>query len=237
MQAQFEKGETMQDLIVPDRIETGIQDINQRALSLQITNDDTYREAGSLFVLIGDMEKEILNFMNPLIDKAHQTHKALTNARGQELAKLLPGKNYLNKGMVKYREEQKKKAEEQAIKLREEQRKKEDELRLQAALEAEKDGDKVTAEAILNETVIVEPVKPIETPEPEGVSFRENWEYEIINFKVLVEAVAKNKVPLNVLEPNKVVLRQLINSLKENMKFPGIKIWKETLTVKKSSKC
>ena len=219
MQAQFEKGETMQDLIVPDRIETGIQDINQRALSLQVINDDTYREAGSLFVLIGDMEKEILNFMNPLIDKAHQTHKAPTNARGQELAKLLPGKNYLNKEMVKYREEQKKKAEEQAAKLREEQRKKEDEIRLQAALEAEKDGDKVTAEAILNETVIVEPVKPIETPEPEGVQFRTTYDFVI---------VAKDLLPREYMLPDLVAIRRVVTALKEKCTIPGIRIIKHT---------
>jgi len=209
----------MQDLIVPDRIETGIQDINQRALSLQVINDDTYREAGSLFVLIGDMEKEILNFMNPLIDKAHQTHKALTNARGQELVKLLPGKNYLNKEMVKYREEQKKKAEEQAAKLREEQRKKEDELRLQAALEAEKDGDKVTAEAILNETVIVEPVKPIETPEPEGVQFRTTYDFVI---------VAKDLLPREYMLPDLVAIRRVVTALKEKCTIPGIRIIKHT---------
>lgn len=220
LQAQSEKGEIMQtDLVIPERIETGIVDINQRALELKIINDATYQEAGSLFTLMGDMEREIKAFMDPLVDKAYQTHKALTSARFQELNKLLPGKNALNRGMVAYRDEQRRKAEEEAIKLREEQKKKDEEARLQAALEAEKDGDKITAEAILNETVIAEPIKPIETPKPEGVQFRVTYDFEI---------VVKDLIPREYMTPDLVAIRKVVNALKEKCLIPGIRVIKHT---------
>lgn len=207
------------DLAIPERIETGIVDINQRAIELKIVNDATYQEAGSLFTLICDMEREIKAFMDPLVDKAHKAHKALTEARKSELDKLLPAKSALNCEMVLYRGEQRRKAEEEAIKLREAARKAEEEARLQAALEAEKDGDKATAEAILNETIIEEPVKVAEAYKPEGVQFRTTYDFEI---------VAKDLIPREYMIPDLVAIRKVVNALKDKCLIPGIRIIKNT---------
>ena len=204
---------------VPDRIETGITDINQRALTLKVVDDNTYQEAGQLFTLIGDMEREIKVFMDPLVDKAHKAHKALTEARKSELDKLLPGKNALNRGMVVYRSELQRKADEEAAKAREEQRKKVEEERLRLALEAEKDGDKVTAEAILNETIIEEPIQVAETPKPQGVQFTTRYDFEI---------VAKDLIPREYMTPDLVAIRKVVNALKDKCNIPGIRIIKTT---------
>ncbi|MFZ5989850.1 MAG: hypothetical protein ACOYWZ_22365 [Bacillota bacterium] len=209
----------MQDVMMPKRIETGIIDLNQRALKIRITDDVAYHEAGALFVFINDMAREIENFFEPLVKKAYDTHKALTNARKAELDKLLPAKNALNKEMIAYRAELKRKADEEEVRLREEAKQKAEEDRLMAALEAEADGDKMTAEAILDETVIVEPVKSIETPKPQGVQFRTTWDFEII---------APSLIPREYLIPDTVAIRKVVNALKDKANIPGVRIFSVT---------
>jgi hypothetical protein len=63
----------------------------------------------------------------------------------------------------------------------------------------------------------------------EGVSFREAWRAEVTDMLKLVRAVARNPALLSLLEINQAELQHLARTRKEELKLPGVRIWRESL--------
>lgn len=75
-------------------------------------------------------------------------------------------------------------------------------------------------------------------PEPEraaGISFRDNWKAEVTDLRALVEAVAAGKVPLRALEASEKFLGAQAKALREEMNYPGVRVYKDRVVAARSS--
>ena len=58
-----------------------------------------------------------------------------------------------------------------------------------------------------------------------GISMRETWAAEVTDLMQLVRAVAAGTVPINALMANMVFLGQQARSLKQAMRYPGVRAY------------
>lgn len=69
--------------------------------------------------------------------------------------------------------------------------------------------------------------------ETDDVHSRESWKAEVIDFEALVKAVAKGKVPLMALKADTTWLNKQATSLRDELKYPGVKsVKKESLVAR-----
>lgn len=108
-------------------------------------------------------------------------------------------------------------------KRREAERKAQEAAQLQEAVDAEQRGDKTGMEDALNGRGVVSIRVPSAAPKVSGIAQRENWSAQVDDLMQLVKAVAAGQVPPEVLLPNMVVLNQQARSLKQSLKYPGVR--------------
>lgn len=210
------------------KIENNLVEINNQALTLKITDNGTYSQAGTVLLAYKDLEKQIKNYFKPIKETAHKTWKQICDKENTELEKLKEGINHLSIEMANWNVEQEKirKAEEE--RLHQEALKREEEERLQAAIQADTEGNKEEAQAILNEPVFVPPpIVPKSVPKQEGLAMRETWTFRVVDVKALVKAVADGSVPLMAVMPNTTFLGQQARALKGTAKYNGVEFYSE----------
>lgn len=155
----------------------------------------------------------------------------------------------------KRREEQRRADESARIerqRLEAERRENEERARLERerltreAEEARKAGDALAATHLENRAVAVEARAEVrsetleerkaETVAPEltaappkvaGIASKGVWKAEVTDKKALVRAVADDLVPLTAVDVSTTVLGQMARALKQDLKWPGIRVWEE----------
>lgn len=210
--------------------------LEQRALSIPdqiraitITSPETYQQMAGVFLTIKALRKEIADTFNPLIQKAHESHRAILAEKKRHDEPLDKAEKEGKSAMQFYDAEQERIRREEERRLQEIARKAEEERKLQEALEAEQAGDKEAAEEILQEEIYVPPVSiPKATPKVSGVVFRTTWKHRVTNLKELVKAVAEGKAPLQCLQANDVFLGAQTRAMKTpgNI-YPGVEAYSE----------
>lgn len=88
------------------------------------------------------------------------------------------------------------------------------------------------AAELLDEPVEIEPVKVdktkrmVEVPKIDGRTIRDKWLGEVVNLKLLVEAIAKGSVPINAVQPNEKFLNAMAKQFKttEGLNYPGVRV-------------
>lgn len=200
-------------------IQQEILTVGHDATALVVTDNQTYLQAGELLTGIKSIEKRVKEYFKPLKESAHKAWRGLCERENEEIIKLTPAINHLNKQMTAYNIEQERirKAEEE--RLRKEAEKAEEERRLQEALQAEKEGRKEEAEAVLNEPIYVPPpIVPKAVPKVGGQTMVDNWVWRVTDI---------NKVPRQYLTINETAVNQVVRGLKGNANITGIEIYNE----------
>ena len=205
----------------------------ERAKSLIIINQETYSAAARVLLEIAEIEKRIREHHEPIKTAAHNAHKAAVTAEKKFLDPLMQAKNIIKNSISTWEVEQSRIRAEAERKAIEEATKKEEEERLAKAIEAEKAG-KTTAEVekiIETPTPIkVAPIKP--TFERDSrVSTRETWRAEVVDLRLLCQAIVDGKAPLESIDANIPALNILVRATKENFAVPGVRAIKETNVV------
>lgn len=198
-------------------IKAEIETVQSVATSLMVVDNQTYSEAGEFLTTIKKVKKTIEEYFKPLKDSAHKSWKGLCDREKQEIDKLTPALDHLNKQMTVWNVSQEKlrKAEEDRLRL--EAIKREEEERLQAAIQAEAEGAKEEAEAILNEPAYLPP--PIVekfVPKQPGLAMTTIWRWRLKDI---------NLVPRQFLIINEVALNAHVKNLKERSNVPGIEVY------------
>lgn len=198
-----------------------------RAVSIRVTDPDSYIMAAEMWKHLAEMEKEVHRELDPVVDAAHKAHKEAVALRTRILSPITEAKTYTKGQMEAYD------AEQERIRLAEERRlaaeakRAEEEARLSEAVELEQAGQKEEAEAVLAEPIVA-PVVIVEKAVPKvagGPSYRTIWDAQVVDLMALVKAVASGTVSINALQPNATFLRQQAMSLKETFKIPGCKAY------------
>jgi len=160
-----------------------------------------------------------------IIKKAHEAHKASTSRRKLHLDPVNKAKAIISAKVSQYNVlVQRKRAEAEA----EAKRKAQEEQDAQKIADAEvlqAEGETELAEAVLTEERPLEVVQaPVAEPEPEGLSYRDNWQFEIVSIK---------DIPTEYLQVNEKAIRQVVKALKGNTKIAGIKVINKKTVIQK----
>jgi len=166
------------------------------------------------------LREKIGETFDPIIDKAHKAHKEAIAQKKKTEAPLVEAEKIIKPKMGKYREQQERERQAEIRRQEEIVRKAMEEQQIQDAVEAEMSGNKEEAEAILNDDLIPVPAPKVEKPmKPDGIAFRENWTFEIVD---------ANKIPRNYLIPNEKLIGSTVRLMKDKVAaektIPGIRV-------------
>jgi len=200
-----------------EAIAKDITTVETMAASIIVTSNEVYSQAGEMLITVKKVKKTIEEYFKPLKTAAYTSWKQICTRENEELEKLTPAINHLNKQMTAWNIEQEKirKAEEE--RLRQEAFKAEEERRLVEALQAEKEGNKEEAIAIIEEPVFVPPViVEKKVPKITGQTLTTTWKWRIKNEKL---------IPREYLMTDDVMINATVRAQGNKTNIPGIEVY------------
>ena len=226
----IEKPKTDQEV----RFDASSTDITKRASEIVVDDAKSAEEAGEMLQTIKSLKKEVETYWKPITDATNKAHKAATGKRGEMLGPIEAVSSTLRGKVGVYQqkvEAEERKRQQEADRLQREQeaaaKKAEEDRRLEEALHLKKMGKEEEAEAVISAPVEV-PVPiptPIVAPAPKvakGIGTMKRWTAELVDIKVLMQAIIDGKAPPTLVEFNQKVASQMAVALKDSMKYPGV---------------
>ena len=213
-------------------VEKETADLITQSQSLVITNQLEYEDAATYLQSIKKMQKKVEESFNSIIQKAHEVHKEAIAKRDEHLDPLKEVEIKVKKLLVDYKNEQDRKAREEQARLQrladieaEKERK-----RVQAQIDrAAASGKTEKVEALQEKIENIQPIEvPVVAPKVEavkGLSFRDQWSAEVIDFKSL-----PNEYKL----PNQSMLDKHAQNTKGSIPIPGVKFISKKIPVGRS---
>jgi len=203
-----------------EKVETEALTIVDEATTMVIIDNEGLEIAANLLLGIKDLRKKIADTFDPIIDKAHKAHKEAIAQKKKTEAPLVEAERIIKPKMGKYREQQDRERQAEIRRQEELARKAMEEQQLQDAIEADLSGNKEEAEAILDDELMPVPTPKVEKPmKPEGIAFRENWSFEIVDV---------NKIPRAYMMPNEKLIGSTVRLIKNKVAaektIPGIRV-------------
>lgn len=197
------------------------------AEQFEVSTDNQYKDAGAFGRMLKAKMAEVTEFFAPMKKTAYEAHKQICDREKKILAPLKSAEEAIKKAMGEYalkKEEERKKAEEEARELA----KKESLKKVAESLAYEKAGDdKSAAIAMLDAQMADEASKSIvidgEVPTAEGVSASHDWEIESVNEAEV--PVSLSGITLRPVDTSAVM--RLIRASKGTIRIPGIKYSKK----------
>jgi vacuolar-type H+-ATPase subunit I/STV1 len=223
--------ETQLEIITPE-----VQENTQRALTiidqantLMISTVDDYKIGQTLMKTVKERIKELTDIRMSQTRPLDESKSKIMLFFAIPLEKLDKAKDYLNKIMVTFTEEQDRKRREEERRLQEEARKRAEEQILEQALEAEEAGETEEAEKIIAEPLFVPLIKVVsEIPKSKDSHIREIWNAEIFDIVALVKSIAEGKTDIQAIEPNHLIknhpfLNTMATRYQSMMNIPGVR--------------
>lgn len=207
---------------VSAELETKALSLRDQAKGIAIKNDDDFRQGGDFLKGILALKKEILGVFDPIVEQAHKAHKAATDAKKKALAPVEDAERIIKGSLSGYQLEQ----ERARRQLQEEER-----LRVEAEKEAIESaakeladaGEYTAAKALIREEYDIKPVAPaLATPKQEGISFRDNWRFQIVDI---------SKIPPEYLIVDEKAIGAVVRAMKEKTNIPGVRVYAEKVAV------
>ena len=204
--------------------------IEQRALSLEISSEDEYKDAGSLVTSVKEMQKKVKDYWEPIRLSTKKAYDDVLAHKKEMLSPLESAEKIIKLKITLY-----------VIKRQEEERRRQEELRRMAKEEADRKlaeaiaasdrGDETAAEFAMAEAEIMDDEASKEAsaptrPKADGISLSRAWK---------ITGIDESKVPISV---NGCVVRpvdasavsKLIKESKGTIQIPGI-TYEETVCV------
>lgn len=195
--------------------------IMERADAIQVSDNVTYEQACDFLNDVKTVVKRIeLEFDGTSespgpVRKAHAAWKAMVALRDKLMEAPAYAERTVKLRIGQYQWQLNEQRRLEAEKAENEARKRAEDERLAQAEKAAQMGDSEGAEALLNAPVpvVVDPVLTPEAPKVKGVSFREDWDFQIVN---------EAQLPRIYLKPNEEAIRKVVRALGKNTNIPGI---------------
>ena len=197
--------------------------LSQAVIQITVNDSETMKKANDFLVNIKTLRKEVAETFNPIIEKAHLTHKEAVAQKKRHEEPLKEAEQILKLRVSGYLAELEKKRREMERLLKEEEERIEREKaeNLKKAQEAIESGDTKTATELIEKSESVLPTVevPREEPLPEDTQIRKIWKWEVTDL---------NAVPREFLVPDNAKITKEVRALKEKAKIPGIRIYQES---------
>jgi len=203
-----------------------IQEVSSKSLTIieeasliNITDTDTYTQAGGLWANIRGLMKDVESTFSPIIAKAHASHKEALKQKGKIFDPLKQAGKSVKAAMEKWDFDQEQIRQAEEDRLRAIAQKEEEERQLAEALEAEQNGEIEAAEDILEAPVYTPPVVlPKATPKLQGGPvYRTAYKFRIID---------ERKIPREFMSPDMVKIGQVARAMKGSTNIPGVEVYK-----------
>lgn len=199
-----------------------IAPVIQAAKDMTVADADSYTRALSLAAECDKRAKHVEAVWKESREKAHAAWKSVTETIASFTKPLSEAKGMLTQKAYAWKRVDDERRQIEAAKARREEEKKIEEERLRKAEILAAQGKTEAADLVMEQEIIVAPVKQPEPVKVEGVSHRENWQFEI------TDAAA---IPAEYLMPDKVKIGQIVKAMKGATKIPGIKVFDAGTTV------
>lgn len=203
--------------------------IQKKAKVLKVTNEEQNQQADALLQLCHSKIKEVNAYWEPIVKPLGQAHKSATSKRKAMLDPLDSLKKYIGKTMADFDTQKKLDAQKLAREALEKQNA--INAKLQKELDKEKEakadgleaaGMKPEAEAVRKQETKAQVTMTFDSPVPVKTTktkFREDPDPELVDIKLLAQAVANGEVASNILQMNFTVAKNLAKTLKH---IPGV---------------
>lgn len=204
------------ELTVPDTTELDQEShaIVTTANALTIASNDDLQVAGDFLKRAKGALKVLDATFDPSIKKAHEAHKSMVAAKKKHAEPLQHAERIVKGKMADYTEEQERVRRAEEARLREIARKEDEERRLAEAAALEAAGEHESAESVIDAPASPVPVVvPKTVAKVEGVSYRTNWTFRIVN----VDAI-----PRQFMVPDEKAIGAHARSMKERASIPGV---------------
>lgn len=202
------------------KLEQEVSGFPERAKRVIVHNDETLTKANDFLLIIKGLRKEISDTFNPIIEKAHKTHKEAVAQKKKYEVPLIDAEKMVKLQIASYMAEQERirKEIEEKARREEEERQRIEEEKLKKAQELEKAGQMEEAEKIKEEIPQPKPYLPHEVPKLTNVGIRKIWKWRVVN---------KNLIPREYLMVDSAKITQLVKSTSGQIKIPGLEIYSE----------
>jgi hypothetical protein len=196
--------------------------------NLKVVDARTYELMANGVLLLRKAKKFFEERAKPRIEEAWQHHKNLVADLKTDLAPIEEAQKYGDWQLSAYDQEQERIARAEQARLEAEKRKRDDEEKLQLAALAEQAGQKELANQIL-ETPNTEPSPVVQkaVPKVDGLTFREDWKFEVTNWKEVPALYhrmmqnAKGEWHCHVMQD----IGADVSRLKQTANIPGVRVY------------
>jgi len=202
-------------------IEKESNEIIVKAQNIVIADQEQYENAAGFLKLIKGMQKKVGDSFNSIIEKAHQAHKEAIAKRDEHLNPLVKAEKELKVSMANYvsKKEEEARAEQKRLQDLADAEAEKQRKALEKKIEkAEASGNTEKVEALQEKKENIQPiVAPVIAPKietPKGVSYRDKYTAEVIDFALL---------PNEYKIANQSMLDKVAQSTKGSIPIPGVK--------------
>ena len=185
----------------------------------EILNNEQYEDAANVLANAKQLQKQAETVRKELTTPIEKEKKRIIawfkESFDTPLSKTISG---LTTMLTQYR--RKIEAEQQAeMRKAEEAAEKERRRKEDLARKAEQRGDHAKAAEHLDAAdTVVAHVPQTSVPQVDGLSHRENWQFQILQ---------ADKLPREYLKPDEAKIRKVVKALKSDTNIPGIRVWDE----------
>ena len=213
------------------KLSTQVSDIEFRAESIVITDDETYAQAADFVKEVKKMLKSVKDFFKPMKDQAHKAHAEICKRENEMTEPLANAEKILKASMGNFAAIQERKRREEAERARLETERLA-KAKLDEAIAADEAGDDEAREMAMLDAAYAEQMASNPTslmPEPvkaKGVSQKKDWQ---------IVSIDEDKVPTDVagitIRPvDTAAIMRLIRSSKGKVKIDGV-TYKEVVSI------
>lgn len=201
-------------------------DIVAHASMLVVKDDVTRRQGAEILMEIKKFSDVVKTRFKTPVELAFKAHRSMTALRDSVLNPFSDAERTIKRKIADYEMAIEQKRREEADKLRREAEAKAKAEQMAKAQEQMDKGDLAGCQKTLD-APIVTIVAKVETKEPEkisGLSFREDWKFEIED---------ESLIPREYLMVDEIKIRKLVKALQKSTNIPGIRVYADKTPIVK----
>lgn len=214
--------------------EATAKDIVDVVKNLAVVDGRTYELMANGVLLLRKARKYFEARSNPLISEAWKHYKHLGAQLAEDVKPIDEAQKYGDKQLADYDDRQEKARQAEQLRLEAEKKQKDEQERLELASLAEQLGEKTLADSILT-TPSNEPPPVVykDVPKVAGLSFREDWRFEIVDPGAIplrfhrLEANSKGEWSCKCVAD----IANEVKRLKSTARIPGVRVFAEKVPV------
>ena len=203
-------------------LETKAVEINAQATSITIKNQATYDSANVFLRNIKALQAQVKDTFRPIIEQAHKAHKIAVAQEKEHLAPLEKAAALISSKMLAYWQEQERSRREAEAKLQAKAEKERQEA-LAKAEAARANGKETRAEKYEEKAASIIAPQLAPSIDKGGAIIKKLWSAEVYDLRALVTAIAAEKAPLSLIEPNMTAIHAQARAFKDTLNLPGVR--------------